>query len=346
VTGSRTSWQLEYGTAELPCFAPGAPPPAAPAPAERPSVTAARSPITHLRYVAVAGPNYARSVGFAEGIWGLYRTAADTDVSYFGAVGSTEPYILRVRRADEPRTDLISFGGRSVAAIDELAQRLARDGYRLLAEPGPSAEPGGGYALRFFDLDGRIVEVTHGTATKTARALEPGESVPGRLSHVVVNSENADRLITFYRAYLGLRISDWLTDRMVFLRCGTDHHSLAITRTNKTLLNHISFEMRGIDEYMRGAGRLIGHGHEQLWGPGRHGPGNNTFAYFADPDHNVVEYTTALELIEDEDAWTPRIWPADGDGRDQWGTGGLGDDLFALRAAQHSDPGLWVPTPI
>jgi catechol 2,3-dioxygenase-like lactoylglutathione lyase family enzyme len=346
MTGSRTSWTVEYGTVDVPEYVPTPLPPPAPAAGVRPSEIAAGSPISHLRYAAIAGPRYEQAVGFAEGIWGLYRTAADRDVSYFGAVASTEPYILRVRRADEPRTDLISFAGRSVAAIEALAERLLRDGYRVIGEPGPSQQPGGGYELRFFDPDGRIVEVTHDSATKAARELEAGESVPGRLSHVVVNSENAARLRAFYCDYLGFRVSDFLTERMTFLRCSTDHHSLAITQTTKTALNHISFEMRGVDEYMRGAGRLVGHGHDQLWGPGRHGPGNNTFAYFADPNRNVVEYTTALEVIEDEDAWVPRIWPETGEYRDQWGTGGLGEDLFALRAAQRSDSGLWVPTPI
>ncbi|MFE5700511.1 VOC family protein [Rhodococcus koreensis] len=345
MTGSRTSWTVEYGTVDIPEYEPTPLPPPAAVPAERPSAAAARSPITHLRYVAIAGPRYDEAVGFAQGIWGLHRTAADSDVSYFGAVASTEPYLLRVRRAEEARTDLISFGGRSVAAIDELAERLARDGYTVHGEPGESQEPGAGYAMRFFDPDGRIIEVTHGSDTRSARELEPGESVPGRLSHVVVNSENAQRLVGFYCTYLGFRISDFLTERMTFLRCSSDHHSFAVTQTNKTSLNHISFEMRGIDEYMRGAGRLINRGHQQLWGPGRHGPGNNTFAYFADPNNNVVEYTTALDVIEDEDTWIPRVWPETGEYRDQWGTGGLGDDLFALRAAQRSDAGLWVPIP-
>ena len=34
-----------------------------------------------------------------------------------------------------------------------------------------------------------------------------------------------------------------------------------------------------------------------MWGPGRHGPGSNTFAYFQDPNGFVAEYTTALEEI-------------------------------------------------
>ena len=68
--------------------------------------------------------------------------------------------------------------------------------------------------------------------------------------------------------------------------------------------------MRDIDEYMRGTGRMVRQGHAPLWGPGRHSSGDNVYSYFAGPDDFVVEYTTALERIGDEDAWVPRVWLA------------------------------------
>ena len=56
---------------------PGPPLPPAVAPdVERPSERARRSPITHVRYVALATENLAASLAFYEGIWGLYRGAA------------------------------------------------------------------------------------------------------------------------------------------------------------------------------------------------------------------------------------------------------------------------------
>jgi hypothetical protein len=35
--------------------------------------------------------------------------------------------------------------------------------------------------------------------------------------------------------------------------------------------------MRGIDEYMRGTGRLMRARYEKIWGPGRHLARSNTF---------------------------------------------------------------------
>ncbi|MEU4227560.1 VOC family protein [Nonomuraea sp. NPDC026600] len=335
-------------TAPPPEFARRPLPSAAPPPAETPSMAASRSPITHLRHVGIAVPGLRAAAAFYEGIWGLYRVAGghEDGVVFLGSVGSAEPYIVRLRQAETKRVDVISFGARDATSVDALAERLGRAGVRIAREPGSLDTPGGGYGLRFFDLDGRLVEVSADVAPKPFRSLEPGEPVPRRLSHVVVNSTDVHATKAFYETWLGFRLSDWLTERMTFLRCSTDHHSLAIAQRTKVSLNHISFEMRGVDEYLRGTGRLIRHGHRPLWGPGRHSAGDNTFSYFSDPHGNVVEYTTELEQILDEDAWTPRVWPGSPDYYDQWGTAGGLEDLYALDAVTDTDSGLWTPAPL
>jgi len=321
-------------------------PPAAPRSGPPPSEVAAQCVITHVRYVGLAMPDYERSLAFYEKIWGLYRVADDGNIAFLGAVGSPEPFIVRIRAGEDSRTDIIAFGARDAAAVDVLAGRLGAAGVPLVSEPGRLDSPGGGYGLRFFDPDGRVVEVSADVAGKPYRELEPRESVPRKLSHVVVNTTDVPKLQAFYEQHLSFRLSDWLADRMCFLRCGTQHHSFAITRGTDPRLNHISFELRGIDEYLRGTGRLVQAGHPPLWGPGRHSAGDNTYAYFADPDRNVVEYTTELECIADEDTWVPRIWPASRQYADQWGTAGPGEDLFALFGNSGKDNGLWVPPPI
>jgi catechol 2,3-dioxygenase-like lactoylglutathione lyase family enzyme len=324
---------------ELP-LAPPAPRTGPPA-----SETAARSGITHLRYVGLAMEDYERALRFYERTWGLYRMADDGNVAFLGAVGSPEPFILRIRAAASSRTDIIAFGARDAAAVDELAASLVAGGVRLVREPGKLASPGGGYGLRFFDPDGRVMEVSADVAAKPYRDVEPRESVPRKISHVVVNSPDVPGLMAFYEQHLGFRLSDWLTDRMCFLRCSSEHHNLAIAH-GVPGLNHVSFEMRGIEEYLRGTGRLIRAGYRPVWGPGRHSAGDNVYSYFADPDRNVVEYTTELELIPDEDTWVPRVWSMDNAYADRWGTGGTGADLFALFADVRADVGLWNSPPI
>src|SRR5699024_8647381 len=117
--------------------------------------------------------------------------------------------------------------------------------------------PGGGYGLRFFDPDGRLVEVSAAVDERPYRLLEERESIPRKLSHVVINAKDVHATKAFYETHLAFKLSDWLGDVMCFMRSRAQHHILAIARAPSNSLNHISFEMRGIDEYMRGTGRMI-----------------------------------------------------------------------------------------
>jgi len=110
-------------------------------------------------------------------------------------------------------------------------------------------------------------------------------------------------------------------------------------------LHHASFELRGLDEYMRGTGRLLRAGVEKIWGPGRHMAGNNTFSYFLDPHGNTVEYTTELDII-DEDTWHPSIYDfSDPEVTDQWGTANAMNEFVAKRSFNDPDA-VFVAPPV
>ena len=90
------------------------------------------------------------------------------------------------------------------------------------------------------------------------------------------------------------------TEMLRFMQCGnTDHHSIVLAREPSTTLNHIAFEMPDLDSVMRGAGRMKDNGYPIEWGVGRHGAGNNVFAYFAGPDEFPLEYTAEVMQVDD-----------------------------------------------
>ena len=278
------------------------------------------SPITHLRHVDLAVQDYDKQVAFYRDHWGLSEVGTDSDLTYFAAEGSPEQYCIRVRDSAEKRIDLVSFGVADRSAADGLAQALATAGVQLVSEPDDLQTPGGGYGFRFFDLEGRTIEVAADVRTRAHRKIEEREDIPVRLSHVVFNSPDPAKMRDWYAKHLGFRLSDTLNhprvgDLFYFMRNSDQHHSLAIARGPHPSLQHVSFEMRGIDEYMRGSGRMLRAGWEKVWGPGRHRAGDNTFTYFIDPNGNTMEYTTELVTI-DEDTWHPqhlrRLRGADG----------------------------------
>lgn len=307
--------------------------------------------ITHLRHVDLAVPDYERQREFYAGVWGLTEVAGDTGISFLAAEGSPEQYIVRLRKADEKRLDLVSFGADSPSDVDALAERLGGAGVRLVGEPGKLSTPGGGYGFRFFDIDGRTVEVSADVAVRRHRRIEAREAVPVRLSHVVLNSSDLEATRAWYERHLDFALSDTLTsphmgEVMHFMRCNPQHHSVAIAKGPHTSLHHVSFEMRGIDEYMYGTGRLLRAGVRMIWGPGRHKAGDNTFSYFLDPHGNTVEYTTELETL-DEDAWHPHLYDfSDPDVTDQWGTANPMNELVAKESFNDPDRGVFVAPPV
>lgn len=313
--------------------------------------SAADYAFTHLRHLAIAVPDYQRQIDFYTHNWGLTEVGTDGDVTYLAAEGSPENYVVRVRKSTDKRLDLISYGAADRQAVDDLAVRLGRDGVSLVAEPGTLQTPGGGYGFRFFDGDGRTIEISADVEVRSHRKIEEGESIPVKLSHVVVNTPNPEAAVAFYERHFGFRVSDILMHprmgrMMWFMRTNVAHHSLAIARGPHVALHHASFELRGLDEYMRGTGRLLRVGTDKIWGPGRHLAGNNTFSYFLDPNGNTMEYTTELEVL-DEDTWHPHLYDfSDPEVTDQWGTANAMNEFVATQSFNDPDKGLFVAPPV
>ena len=294
--------------------------------------------VTDLHYVAHAVPDLPAERKFYGETWGLTEVGEEDGKVYFAAEGSEHPFVIRLRQDDEKMTDLIGFSADSAADVDAVFAQAVALGAKPIAEPGPAEGPAGGYAARFFDPDGRAIEVICDTKKRTARELTPGEAIPVSLSHIVLHSPDVKGLLKFYEDALGFKVSDWIAQFMVFARCNAAHHRLAIMG-GPPALNHVAFDVSSVDEMMRGLARMTKEGVKLSWGPGRHTAGNNTFTYYLTPNGNAVEYTSDLEDV-DEDTWVPMTYEMRPDITDQWGTGRIimGN---VPHVTQDADKGLW-----
>ena len=129
--------------------------------------------ITHLRHVDLAVPDHAKQLDVFTNTWGLTAEHDEKGLTFLAAEGSPEQYVVRIRQAEDKRVDLIAFGAASAADVDTLAGQLAAAGVRLVTEPGSLQTPGGGYGFRFFDHEGRTVEVSSGVAVRASRCPTP-----------------------------------------------------------------------------------------------------------------------------------------------------------------------------
>jgi catechol 2,3-dioxygenase-like lactoylglutathione lyase family enzyme len=302
-------------------------------------------PIAGLRYIALAVENFDETLAFYSGLWGLEVVAAEAGLAYLASPADPAAYILRLRQAEAKRVDLAGLSCPDAAAVDALATRLRDADVRIDQAPAPLTSPGGGYGLRFFDCDGRLIEVSADVAERTPTGSRL-KGIPLGLSHIVFNTTDILKTKSFYEDVVGLKLSDWLEDFMCFLRCATtQHHIVALASGPHVALNHVAYEVGSIDAQMRGTGRMMRAGHKVIWGPGRHGAGDNTFSYFLDPAGNICEYTTEMEHVDDA-TWSVRRFETTPEAQEQWGTGGLVTDGMIPAMFNSPDAGLWQSSPV
>lgn len=301
--------------------------------------------ISGLRYIALAVPNFEETLDFYTKLWGLEVVASEAGLAYLASPTDPAAYILRLRKSDAKRVDLGGLACATRADVDALATRLTAAGAKIDQMPGTLSSPGGGYGLRFFDCDGRLIEASADVASRKPTGSEL-RGIPLGLSHIVFNTTDILKTKSFYEEAVGLKLSDWLEDFMCFLRCSsTQHHILALAAGPHVALNHVAYEVGSIDAQMRGTGRLMRAGMKVIWGPGRHGAGDNTFSYFLDPAGNICEYTTEMEEV-DEANWIVRKFEATENAQEQWGTGGLVTDAMIPAMFNTPDAGLFQSSPV
>ena len=295
------------------------------------------SHISDIRSVGYAVPDLEAERSFYTDVWGLKQVDEIDGLVYLATEGSTEKYVVRLRQADERQVDVISFSANEAADVDALYKSIAESDVKVIFEPRQLDQPGGGYGIRFFDLNGMTLEVSSDVEKGPAREFKRGDALPIRVSHVVLHSGDPKATSEFYADVLGFKVSDWLGDFMCFMRCNEWHHRIAFL-PGPPCMNHVAYDVLDTDEMMRGLGRVRKLDEGALkWGPGRHTAGDNTFAYFTTPNDFVVEYTSGLEVVDDA-TWEPTVYPGTPEIVDQWGSAEGGPQTMPKPAP---DPGLW-----
>jgi catechol-2,3-dioxygenase len=272
-------------------------------------------PVAALRSVEIATPDIAGSVEFYTKVWGLDFVAEADRTVYLAATGH-DFHVVELTPGERPSLVKVSFRTRSREDLQSLFTRARQAGCSVISPPSPSHAPSGGESFVIREPQGCAMEFVHGDRTKTARAIADR---PERLAHVNINSADIENLATFYRDVLGFRLSD-RSKAMAFLCCNSDHHAIVLADAPVYGLNHVAFLMPDLEAVMRGSGRMVDHGYPIGWGVGRHGPGDNVFAYFVDPTGVVIEYTAeVLQIDDDYRAKGPNEWVWPPGRTDQWG---------------------------
>ncbi|WNC71348.1 VOC family protein [Thalassotalea psychrophila] len=144
---------------------------------------------------------------------------------------------------------------------------------------------------------------------------------PLKLGHLVLKVDDIQASVKFYQDVVGLEISDWIDDKMVFMRSSSDHHDMALLQLpadqigkldpEHNRVEHFSYQVESLTEIKRITAMLIERGIEIDRGVGRHGPGDNTFIVFKDPDGNNVEFYSDMLQITEDAPYEASVWKSD-----------------------------------
>jgi catechol 2,3-dioxygenase len=251
--------------------------------------------VDRLCCLAIGVSDLNRSLAFYAGVWGLQLVHRTSGTACLRAKG-TQHHALVLHERSSPGFVDMTFGVRHAQALDALYEHVSHHGGRVESPPCDLTRLGGGRGFSLQDPEGRRFNFV-ANHEDHPQALQT-EHIPAKLAHVVFNSVDSAGMSRFFTDVLGFRLSDQ-TGKLHFLRCNADHHCVAFANSDNISVNHIAFEMPSWNSLMHGLGRLRRAGHQVQWGLGRHGPGDNVFAYFLDPDGYAVEYTAEMQQIDE-----------------------------------------------
>ncbi len=256
------------------------------------------------------------SAYFAEEVCRLRVTDRDSDAVFLSAGRRRHELVLRA--ATTASCGAIGLEVDDEAELEAISDRLRRTGVEVDEQSDPASGVAG--ALRFTGPDGQRFEVVAGTPSFEGAGDKDEYFAPRCLGHVSLKTPDPARLAGFLVNQLGLRVSDRVGDRALWLRANSDHHGVAVMH-EPAGLHHYAFEIAGWDSFKAVGDHLRAHHRTFIWGPGRHGPGNNLFAYFLDPEGCVIEFYAELECIEDEVRHEVGDWVDKPETFNLWGPG-------------------------
>jgi catechol 2,3-dioxygenase-like lactoylglutathione lyase family enzyme len=256
--------------------------------------------ISAMGHVALRTDDLQASLHDAVDVLGLRVTERASGTVYLAA-GPVHHELSYVEAAT-PGVDALGLVARDGDALLEIRRRVAQAGLRML--PHRPMVAGVEDAFAFEGPEGFVFEITHGMSVDTPAALSFG---PNRYGHFNFHPQDPTRMKDFLVELLDFRVSDVIgTDHAYFLRCNTEHHGIAIIRGGGTFHHH-AWEAQSVADLTKLGDRLHALGRKLIWGPVRHGAGNNIAAYYIEHTGSVVELYTDIEHIYN-DLRLPVYW--------------------------------------
>lgn len=238
-------------------------------------------------------------------ILGLRVTYADEGQTWLASNGRAAELVLL--RSHENAVHTIGLEALTVDAVREGESRVEDAGCRILSrEPSLSCMAAG---VTFATPEGLRFEIHSPTRDKIYGRRYPTHGVgPNRMDHLNLTTPDPVATRRQLETICGLRLSERMVDDSLTWMYGGNrqHHIVGVVR-GKVGLHHYSFEFREFNDYLKLGDLLDRFDKQMLWGPGRHRPGDNTYAYYTDSSGAMIECSSSMALIADDEDFEPNV---------------------------------------
>jgi catechol 2,3-dioxygenase-like lactoylglutathione lyase family enzyme len=264
--------------------------------------------VKRIGHATFETPDIGRQIDYFTEIAGLVLAERENGRAYLAT--KLGDLVVQLEKGDQARCSRISFQVAPETEFDDIRHGLEAEGIRSEMRNDPS--PGIPKLMVFEDPKGTIIEV-FSDASPISKNQPVAGIGPLKLGHLAFVVPDPKAFADFYGRVLGFRVSDWIADWFVFMRCGPDHHTVNFVRGKTTKMHHIAFELKDWAHIQTACDLLGAKNMPIIWGPGRHGPGHNVYTYHRNPDDQIVELFTELDKMLDESFghFDPRPWHRD-----------------------------------
>lgn len=270
--------------------------------------------VTRIGHIALNVSDLDAAVDFQQRVIGMVETERTAGAAYLTCNDRHHELIL-VEDPSNRGYDHIGLEVEDGAALERVARQVPLSGGRLLGEIY-DGEPGIDRALKVQSPGGHVYKLFCGM--EHGEVLPDGDR-PTHFEHVSTKVRNIPAEERFLEGAFGFRFSDRMGFLAAWWHCNDDHHGIALTLAPRPELSHYAYAWPDFNALGRTADRLkAARDRKCIWGPSRHGPGNNHFLYFHDEDGAMIECCSELAQME-ADGYVARTWPMWPRTINQWG---------------------------
>ena len=216
-------------------------------------------------------PDLQKMIDYYTNVMGLVLAEREKDRAFLTTqIGL---FAIELKKGDVERCTTLSFEVAPESDFGAMARELEKEGIR--SELRNDSTPGIGQVLTFKDNKGTTIALFK-EWSYLGKHLQHYGVGPLKLGHIAWVVDDPQKTAEFYEKVLGFRVSDWIDDFFVFMRCNTDHHTVNFIRGNNIKMHHMAFELKDFIHLQNSCDLFGQRKIPIIWGPLRHGPGTTS----------------------------------------------------------------------